>query len=106
MQTHSLFGYIDVFPQHKVLAGRKCLIVAEFLNYNNFVMLDGRCVDCTITSLSSKADVIEKRGIILNFGAWVIGHPDHYGIILPLDFPLDKGSVVQLSITVPDLGGV
>lgn len=105
MQTHSLFGYIDIFPQYQVHAGRKCLILGDFHKFSNFPMLNGRIVDCVLTSLSSKG-IIEHRGMIINFGAWVIGHPEHYGIILPLDFPFEKGCVVQASITVPDLGGV
>ena len=105
MLTHNLFGYIDVFPQHQVHAGRKCIILSEFEKHNNFPMLKGKTVDCVITSLSSGA-VFEHRCAILDFQTWVIGHPNHYGLILPLDFPLDKCSVVSLAVTIPDLGGV
>ena len=103
---HNLFGYIDVFPQHKVHSGRKCLILGEFPKYFNFPMLDNRIVDCVITSLTSKDEAMSHRGMIMDFGVWVYGHPKVYGIILPLDTTLDRGSVVSISITVPDLSGV
>jgi len=103
---HTLFGYIDIFPQHEVHSGHPCLILGDFHKNPNFSALNGRTVDAQIIGLSSKLE-LEHRGMILNFGAWVYGQPDVYGIILKdKETTLEKGSVVSAIITVPDLGGV
>ena len=101
---YSLFGYIDIFPPQKVHAGEKCLILGDFHNNANFSLLNGRIVDCKIVSLST-GKIYDKRGMILDFGAWVYGHANHYGIIFT-DTELEKGCVVSVDITIPDLGGV
>ena len=101
---HKLFGYIDVFPQHEALSGRKCLILGEFQKYYNFSMLNNRCVDCVIKSLTSNGEMTH-RGMIMDFGVWVYRHSKAYGVILPEDTILEKGCIVSVEITVPNLGG-
>lgn len=101
---HTIYGYIDVFPQHQVHAGKKCLVFSDFQNYSNFCALSTRIIDCTITPLSG-GGTIEKRGMILDFGSWAHGHPNHFGILM-LDTHLPKGCVVRVEAVVPDLGGV
>lgn len=67
-------------------------------------MLNNRVIDCIITPLPG-GEPVEKRGMVLDFDFWVTGHPNHYGILM-LDTHLEKGCVVRIDVTVPDLGGV
>lgn len=102
---HTLYGYIDIFPQHQVHAGKKCLIFSDFHKNSNFSVLNNRVIDCIITPLSDGESLPLRRAWVLDFDSWVIGHPHHYGILM-LDTHLDKGCVVRVEATVPDLGGV
>lgn len=103
---YTLFGYIDIFPQHEVHSGHPCLILGDFQKNKDYSVLNGRTVDARISGLSSEFQ-LEHRGMILDFGAWVYGQPNVYGIILKnKETTLEKGSVVSVLITVPDLGGV
>lgn len=107
MTTHNIYAYVDTFPQYKVFHGRKCLIFGNFQKHNNFVSLTNRTIDYDITCLSTNQKITETfRASILNFGTWMHGEPEFYGVILPEDIELEKGTVVSISAIVPDLGGV
>lgn len=105
MRVYTVFAYVDIFPQHQPLGGRKCLIFGDFEKHSDFSSLKTRVVDYTITGLSVNFTSEEFRSMILDFGIWVHKQPMHYGVILPADFALDRGSVVSLALTVPMLDG-
>jgi hypothetical protein len=102
---HTIYGYIDIFPPHKVHAGKKCLVFSDFHKHSSFCMLSTRIIDYIITPLSGGDALPERRAMILDFDSWAHGHPNHYGILM-IDTDLEKGCVVRVEATVPDLGGV
>lgn len=103
--AHTLFAYVDIFPQWKPLNGRKCLVLSEFEKHSEFSCLKSRTVNYSVTSLMSREQSESGRQAIMDLGAWVCGEPKHYGIVLPLDTNLAKGTIVSIHIEIPDLGG-
>lgn len=101
----SCYGYVDIFPVHKALAGQKCLVISNFENHSEFSNFKGYLLTCEATSLVSD-DTLEFEAWLTDLGTWVFGEKPVYGLILAKEVTIPKGFMFKVKLTKENRSGI